>query len=87
MSKLTKWEIGQDLIAVSDYFAENHSDICDQLTAQDNDKLLKARALIGDVFNNENNDHSFGIYDTESYLSKKETFVNKSANTENEESR
>lgn len=63
MSNLTKWEIGQDLIAASDYLAEKIDDIKADISEEDLKTLNYALALIGNVFNN-NNDHKFGIYDS-----------------------
>lgn len=62
---MTKWEIGQDLIAINDFIAEKAVDIADSdpMLAM---KLQKIRAEVGELFN-ENNDHTFGIFDRYSY--------------------
>jgi len=60
---MTNWEIGQDLIAISDYIDEKLEDI----TNSGNDELAleleRIQAQVGDLFN-KYNDHCFGIFDS-----------------------
>ena len=60
---MTKWEIGQDLIAISDYISEKEVDIRKSGNKKLANKLRVIRMLVGDLFN-ENNDHDFGILDS-----------------------
>lgn len=56
---LTKWEIGQELIAISDCMAEKIYEFEDGELIE---KLQKMRAEIGEEFNKLKS-HDFGIYD------------------------
>lgn len=66
MTVLTKWEAGQCLIDISDKIAN----VIDDLDAVEYQELRKeldgCMARIGDLFDR-NNDHSFGIYNTNSH--------------------
>jgi hypothetical protein len=64
---MTKWEIGQDLIAISDFIYEKRQDIKDSGNLELNAKLSVIQAQIGDLFN-ENNDHAFGIFDSKNLI-------------------
>lgn len=59
--KLTDWEIGQELVAISDYMGEHSADFKDshpELYAL----VLEARRIIGDYFNRHHlESHGFGI--------------------------
>ena len=59
---LTKWEIGQDLIAISDYIAKRRSDFRDNGHTKLADQLMLIQMQVGELFN-ANNDHDFGIID------------------------
>ena len=63
---LTPWEVGQELIKASDTLSEIIEDINQSITTKDCKTLSYALALIGDVYNL-NNDHKFGIYDSVDY--------------------
>lgn len=69
MSRLTNWEIGQDLIAISDLI----NDKVDELDAQTHGDLIKelerCQAQVGDLFD-KYNDHSFGIFNTQHFKEK-----------------
>lgn len=65
---MTKWEIGQDLIYLNDEIAEKVYDLNKSGHEELAIKLDLIRARIGDLFN-ENNDHCFGIYDSDSVAS------------------
>jgi hypothetical protein len=67
MSKLTKWELGQDLIAISDYIGNKEKDIRDSGNTKLANQLRVIRILVGDLFI-ENNDHEFGIINSSSDL-------------------
>lgn len=60
MSKLTEWEVGQELIAISDFMAEHSRDF-----KESHPELYRvideARRTIGDKFNRMGT-HSFGIH-------------------------
>lgn len=62
---MTKWEIGQDLIAISDHIGEKIYDMKDK----DYPELIKGlriiQAQVGELFN-KYNDHDFGIFDNSS---------------------
>lgn len=57
---LTKWEIGQELIAISDYIGEKRVELKENGHARLADQLKLIQAQVGELFN-DNNDHSFNI--------------------------
>lgn len=62
---MTKWEIGQELIQLSD----NIREVRDELSKDGHEdlaaKLKVIQATIGDLFNEPgNSDHHFGIFDS-----------------------
>ena len=61
---MTKWELGQDLIAISDDMAEKIYDMGKAGHKELAIRLDIIRAQIGDLFN-EHNDHGFGIFDSD----------------------
>lgn len=63
-NKLTKWEIGQDLIVVSDIMAEKVTGFAENDLYKLADELNILRAKVGDLFN-KNNSHDFGIFDSD----------------------
>jgi hypothetical protein len=60
---MTRWEIGQDLIAISDYIAEKEVEFRREKHTVLADKMRLIRMHVGDIFN-DNNDHSFKILDS-----------------------
>ena len=69
MSKLTKWETGQILIKINDDIGDACSDLLESECDEVAKLLTEVRARVGDIFN-KNNDHSFGIFDSDSLWSK-----------------
>lgn len=69
MNKLTNWEVGQDLIYLSDEMGEKVYDFNKQGHRELAIKLDLIRAQIGDLFNQYGKDHSFGIFDSDSICS------------------
>ena len=74
MSKqvLTKWEIGQDLISISDFIGEKIHDLNEDGHGDIGNSLDIIRAKVGDLFN-KNNDHDFGIFDSDSLDNKEKS--------------
>lgn len=73
MSKLTEWEVGQELIKAHDAIME-----CAVELKGDSEQYracLYAAAIIGDVFNkhHSSNSHSFGLAGSEALTPNKET--------------
>ncbi len=66
MSRLTNWELGQELIRMSDCMGEVLVEIQDQLPGNFIMSMHEARGLIGDELENIGS-HDFGIYNSESY--------------------
>lgn len=64
---LTKWELGQDLIQINDLVFEIAREFTDCGHPELAIQLDLVRARVGDLFN-ENNDHSFGIFDSASLV-------------------
>lgn len=64
---MTKWEIGQDLIYISDIIGEKIYDMNKEGHIDLAIELDLIRAKIGDIFN-KYNDHDFGIFDTNSLV-------------------
>lgn len=62
---MTKWEIGQDLIAINDFMGEKVVDFRNAGETELAEKVNELRAEIGELFN-QNNDHGFGIFDKSS---------------------
>ena len=60
---LTKWEIGQELLAISDDIGEVRQEFTANGLLDLSEKLAVIQAQIGDLFN-DNNDHVFGIFDS-----------------------
>jgi len=60
---LTKWELGQDLILISDFISEIQNGLLENGHKELVRELDCINALVGDLFI-ENNDHSFGIFDS-----------------------
>jgi hypothetical protein len=65
---MTNWEIGQDLIHLSDEVGDKVADLNRGGYTELAIRLDIIRAQIGDLFN-ENNDHAFGIFDSASVWS------------------
>ena len=61
---LTKWEIGQELIAISDYIGEKRVELKDQGHTRLANQLMVIQMQVGELFN-DNNDHGFGIIDAD----------------------
>lgn len=59
---MTKWEIGQELIAISDFIGDRRVEIAETIP-QLSRELYKIQQQVGDLFNEYNN-HDFGIIDS-----------------------
>jgi len=64
---MTKWELGQDLIAINDDIAEKIYDMNKAGHTELAIKLDLIRAQVGDLFN-EYSDHAFGVFDSNSLV-------------------
>jgi len=62
-TKLTDWEVGQDLVAISDYISERVSNVMEAKPAI-GEMLQHCRRRIGDAFSALKS-HGFGIYESE----------------------
>lgn len=71
MSKLTKWEVGQVLIDVSDKIGSAIDDLIDSKETEVAKTLTELMAKVGDLFD-KNNDHAFGILNSESLKNKQQ---------------
>jgi hypothetical protein len=60
---MTKWELGQDLIAIADYINEKEVDMMKDGHARLANQLKIIRLQVGELFN-DNNDHGFLIPDS-----------------------
>ncbi len=56
---MTKWELGQDLIAIADLIFEAEDEM-KEIHPEVASRLRLVRALVGDIFK-DHNDHGFGI--------------------------
>lgn len=67
---MTKWEIGQDLIDISDMIGEKELEIrkSNKIIA---DRLRLVRLMVGDLFE-DNNDHDFSILNSSNIKYRKE---------------
>lgn len=60
---MTKWEIGQDLIAISDFIGEKEAELrSNKDNARLANQLRLIRLQVGELFN-DNNDHQFRLPD------------------------
>lgn len=57
---MTKWEIGQDLIAIADYITEKEVDLLKEGHTRLANQLKVIRMQVGELFK-DNNDHDFTI--------------------------
>lgn len=64
---MTKWEIGQSLIKLSDDMAEAIDDLNESGHVNIAVELDIIRARVGDIFNR-HNDHEFGVFDSGSLV-------------------
>lgn len=62
---MTKWEIGQDIIKINDAMCEVVTELRENGHGVISNRLNTIRALVGDLFN-DCNDHTFGIFDSDS---------------------
>ena len=66
---MTKWEIGQILIAINDDIADKIYDLNQDGHKRLAIKLDLIRAQVGDLFNEDgNSDHAFGVFDSGSLV-------------------
>lgn len=67
---MTKWEIGQDLIKISDVIHDIETDFRMHGHIKLANQLRLISAQVGELFN-QNNDHAFGIPDSDMIAPKK----------------
>jgi len=66
---MTKWELGQDIIAIQDLICDKYPDILNHYP-ECAKRLHEIRLDVGDLFS-DFNDHSFGIMDRSNQLTQK----------------
>lgn len=61
---MTNWEIGQDLIKISDLIGETRHDFVNSGKREISDELKIIQAKVGDLFNRYNDHDGMGILDS-----------------------